>query len=111
MANPWRGEVTLIIDGQPHICRLTLGALAELEVSLRSGSLIELIKRFEAEAFSATDVLALLLAGLRGGGWHGDRDDLIAADIAGGPLQAARVAAQLLAHAFALPDISSDAAD
>ena len=31
MANPHRGEVAVVLDGQRHIARLTLGALAELE--------------------------------------------------------------------------------
>ncbi len=47
--------------------------------------------------------MALLVAGLRGGGWQGDAKDLLAAEIGGGPLAAARVAAELLARAFALP--------
>jgi len=43
-------------------------------------------------------------AGLRGGGWTGQGSDLLSADIEGGPVQAARVAAELLARAFTLPD-------
>lgn len=104
MANPWRGEVTLEIDGAPRVCRLTLGALAELEAGLADGSLVELVERIEAGRFSARDVLALIVAGLRGGGWTGSAADLRAADIAGGPIEAARVAAELLARAFALPE-------
>ena len=30
MANPWAGEVALIIDSEHHVLKLTLGALAEL---------------------------------------------------------------------------------
>ena len=51
--NPWRGEVALSVDGQPRVMRLTLGALAELEARLKSGSLMELIGRFETGAFRA----------------------------------------------------------
>ena len=47
MANPWRGDVTLVINGQQHVARLTLGALAELEDALDEGSLIALVERFE----------------------------------------------------------------
>ncbi|MBS0124247.1 gene transfer agent family protein [Thetidibacter halocola] len=106
MANPWRGEVTLVLDGQPHVMRLTLGALAELEAGLESGSLVELVRRFEAGRFSTRDVLALIVAGLRGGGWQGRATDLTAAEIEGGPLAAARAAAELLARAFMLPEDS-----
>ena len=104
MTNPWRGEVSLVIDGEPHVMRLTLGALAELEAQLESGSLVDLVSRFEAGGFSTRDVLALIVAGLRGGGWQGHAKDLLAARIEGGPMVAARAAAELLARAFLLPE-------
>ncbi len=103
MANPWTGEVALVIDGEQRVLRLTLGALAELEQELGAGSLVELVERFEGGGFSSRDVLALIVAGLRGGGAKITRDDLLSAEIEGGPMAAARVAAQLLARAFMLP--------
>lgn len=103
MANPWTGEVALTIDGERHLLKLTLGALAELEDSLGADSLVALVERFERGAFSSRDVLALIVAGLRGGGWRGRAGDLVSAEIGGGPVEAARVAGQLLARAFALP--------
>ncbi len=104
MANPWAGEVALVIDGECRVMKLTLGALAELEAGLEAGSLIDLVERFEAGGFSARDVLALIVAGLRGGGWTGDASTLMAAEIEGGPLAAAQAAGQLLARAFTLPE-------
>lgn len=101
MANPWRGEVMVVIDGERHLARLTLGALAELEASLEVGSMVELVQRFEAGACSNRDVLALIVAGLRGGGWQGCSADLVTSEIEGGPVGAARAAAELLARAFA----------
>ena len=103
MANPWTGEVALVIDGESRALKLTLGALAELEAELKAGTLIELIERFEQGRFSTRDVLALVVAGLRGGGWRGSASDLVSSEIAGGPVEAARVAGALLAQAFALP--------
>ncbi|MDR5651788.1 gene transfer agent family protein [Ruixingdingia sedimenti] len=103
MMNPFAGEVAVMLDGRRHVCKLTLGALAELEAALEAGGLIELVERFETGRFSTRDVLALLVAGLRGGGWQGTAADLRTVEIGGGPLEAARVAAQLLARAFALP--------
>lgn len=103
MANPWAGEVAVVLDGQRHVAKLTLGALAELEDGLAAGSLIDLVQRFEAGRVSSRDVLALLVAGLRGGGWQGTAADLRTVEISGGPMEAARVAAELLARAFALP--------
>jgi hypothetical protein len=101
--NPQAGEVALVIDGRAHTLKLTLGALAELEAALEAGGIVDLVERFEAGRFTTRDVLALVLAGLRGGGWRGTAEDLVSAEIAGGPLGAARAAAQLLSRAFALP--------
>lgn len=103
MANPWAGEVALVIDGQARVLKLTLGALAELEAALGADSLLALVERFEAGRYSSRDVLALILAGLRGGGHPVDAAALMTADIAGGPVAAAQAAALLLARAFSLP--------
>lgn len=107
MVNRWAGEVVLVMDGERHVLKLTLGALAELEDGLKAGGLVDLVERFESGAFSSRDVLALLVAGLRGGGWDGAPSDLLKAEIEGGPLGAAKVAAQLLARAFQVPDDSA----
>jgi hypothetical protein len=103
MANPYAGEVVVHLDGVPQVAKLTLGALAELESALGADSLAALAERFEAGRFSSRDVLALIVAGLRGGGWQGTAADLRTVEIGGGPVGAARVAAELLARAFALP--------
>lgn len=103
MANPWRGEVDLVIDGERRVLRLTLGALAELEAQLEADTLVGLVQRFEDGGFSTRDVLALIVAGLRGGGWNVAPADLLSAEIAGGPMAAAKAAAEVLARAFMLP--------
>lgn len=100
MTNRWRGEVALTINGQAHRLKLTLGALAELEEDLGEASLVSLVERFEGGRFSARDVLALLYAGLCGGGHRMEPDVLAQAEIEGGPMVAAQVAAELLARAF-----------
>ena len=104
MANPWRGEVELHVDGEPRLMRLTLAALAELEVRLEAESLIDLIGRFETGGFRVRDLIALLVAGLNGGGWRIDETELVARTIDGGPLAAAEAAARLLRLTFTLPD-------
>ena len=104
MANPWAGEVEITLDGVPHRAKLTLGALAELEEALgEAGGMIAMVERFEAGRFTTRDVLALIVAGLRGGGWQGRAEDLRAVGIAGGPMAAAARAAELLARAFSVP--------
>ncbi|MBL4627126.1 MAG: gene transfer agent family protein [Roseicyclus sp.] len=100
MANPWTGEVALVVNGERHVAKLTLGALAELEEWLGAGSLTQMVTRFEGDGLKSADVLALVCAGLRGGGWGGHMEDLVHADIEGGILEAARVAARLLVLAF-----------
>jgi len=104
MANPWAGEVALLLDGERRSLKLTLGVLAELEAGLGEDSLVALVERFEAGRFSSRDVLMLIVAGLRGGGWAGTAEDLRTAEIGGGPMAAARVAAELLVRAFQPPD-------
>ncbi|PRY95364.1 tail tube GTA-gp10-like protein [Hasllibacter halocynthiae] len=98
-ANPWAGEVVLTMDGRPRTLRLTLGALAGLEAELGAGSLAALVERFEGRDFSTRDVLALLRAGARGGGVDVDPAN---AAIEGGPVAAAKAAAELLARSFVL---------
>ncbi|AUH63134.1 gene transfer agent family protein [Paracoccus zhejiangensis] len=102
MANPMRGEVEVTLDGEAHLARLTLGALAELEAGLGADSMLALVERFEQARFSSRDVLAVLVTGLRGGGWQGRAEDLQHVEIGGGPMAAARLAAELLARAFRL---------
>ena len=108
MANPWAGEVALVIDGKRHVLKLTLGALAALEAQLEVGSLIALAERFEGGRFRTTDILAVLRAGLVGGGTAPEaavlaEDGLAGAEFEGGPMAAARAAAELLARAFHVP--------
>jgi hypothetical protein len=103
MANPYAGEVAVWLDGKRHVAKLTLGALAELEVDLGEESLLDLVQRFETSRFSTRDVVSLLVAGLRGGGWAGSAADLLTVEIGGGPVAGAKVAAELLARAFTVP--------
>lgn len=109
MENPFAGEVSVTLDGEPHIMKLTLGSLAELENALPEGSFVDLVERFEGGAYSPRDVLALIVAGLRGGGWAGTTADLLAADIGHGPGDCARLAGALLERAFSVtPNIPGD---
>lgn len=103
MANPYAGEVALVVDGERRVAKLTLGALAELEDRLGAGSLIDLVERFEGGRVATRDVIAVVVAGLRGGGWEGEASDLLTVEIDGGPMEAARAAGRLLARAFAGP--------
>ena len=56
-----------------------------------------------ARRFRLPYTLALVVAGLRGGGADVNAEDLLRAEIDGGPVAAARAAAELLARAFMVP--------
>jgi hypothetical protein len=103
MANPYRGEVALSVDGEPRVMRLTLGALAELEARLKAESLMEMIARFETGGFRVRDLIALIVAGLNGGGWRITEAELLGRRIDGGPVEAAQAAARLLKLTFSIP--------
>ncbi|WP_296641058.1 gene transfer agent family protein [Roseinatronobacter sp.] len=103
MVNPFAGEVELVLDGKPHNLRLTLGALAELEAGLDGETVLDLVTRLESGQIASRDVLAIIVAGLRGGGWTGNAADLMTVEIAGGMPACARAAALALARAFAAP--------
>lgn len=100
MANPERGEVVLTVNDEPGVMRLTLGALAELEAALDVGSLIGLAEKFETGAVSAGELIALLGAGLRGGGAKITDAQLAAARIEGGAVGAMKAGMKLLATTF-----------
>jgi hypothetical protein len=101
MINSARGEAEIVVGGEPRVMRLTLGALAALETELNAGGLAALAERFESGSFGARDLVALLGAGLRGGGWQVSDADVAEMEIEGGAGGAARAAARLLAATFA----------
>ena len=102
-ANPYRGAVELCVNGKTLQARLSLGALATLEEELGEEGLLPLIERFENGAFSTTDLIDLLFAGLTAEGWDGTKEALKSAEIEGGILVAAKVAGEMLALAFSPP--------
>lgn len=104
--NPWAGEVGLVLNGRALTLKLTLGVLADLEAHMEADTLADLVERFETGRFSTADVIELLYAGLLGGGWQGSRETLLRADIAGGPMEATRVAALLLGRAFSIEGLT-----
>lgn len=100
MVNIHRGEIEADLDGQTYVLCLTLGALAELEARLHAGDITALAARFEAGQVSATDLIAILGAGLRGGGNDLSDDQVGAMRITGGVAQCAEIVAALLVATF-----------
>ena len=101
MANVARGETEVVVEGERRVLRLTLGALAELESRMDADGLSGLIARFEGGRFGAADLIALLAAGLRGGGLAASDEQVAGMRFEGGAGEAARAAARLLAATFA----------
>jgi hypothetical protein len=90
MANPWAGEVAVLLDGQPHVAKLTLGALAELEAALERA-----VADRPGGAVRGGAVFHARRAGAAGGGaarrgLAGHGGGSAAVEIGGGPVEAAR---------------------
>lgn len=99
-ANPQRGEVALRVNGEERVMRLTLGALAELETRLGAASLLGLAEKFESGGVSASELIALLAAGIRGAGGTVGEEELAAAEFEGGAVGAMRAGLLLLSRTF-----------
>jgi hypothetical protein len=100
MANPQRGEVAIRIDGREHVMRLTLGALAGLEERLQAASLLGLAEKFETGGVAAAELIALLAAGIRGGGGAVSEAELAVAEFEGGAVGAMKAGLLLLSRTF-----------
>lgn len=100
MVNPHRGEIDAEIGDERRTLCLTLGALAELEARLQAGDLVGLSERFAEGRISARDLIAILGAGLRGGGNVISDEQLARMNIEGGLKGAAEIAALLLKVTF-----------
>lgn len=101
-ANRQRGEIEAEIDGERRILCMTLGALAELETAFGVDNIADLAGRFAGGRVGTRDVMAIIAAGLRGGGNVVDDGDLADIRIEGGIGGAMRLAARLLESAFAV---------
>ncbi|MCH8951368.1 MAG: gene transfer agent family protein [Proteobacteria bacterium] len=99
-ANPQRGEVAIRVDGREHVMRLTLGALAELEARLKVTSLLGLAEKFETGGVATAELIALLAAGIGGGGGAVTEDELAVAQIEGGAVGAMKAGLLLLSRTF-----------
>ncbi len=98
--NGKRGEIIATLGGREWRMCLTLGALAELEEALEEPDLMALAERFERGRMSARELVAIIGAGMRGGG-HDIGDVEVAALAAeNGVRDYVDIAVRLLAAAF-----------
>lgn len=99
-ANRQRGEIEADIDGERRILCMTLGALAELETAFGVDNIADLAGRFAGGKVGTKDVMAIIAAGLRGGGNVVDDRELEDCRVEGGIGGAIALAARLLESAF-----------
>ena len=100
MANRYRGEIAAEIGGARRTLVLTLGALAELETALGADDLIALSERLASGRLKARDLIAVLGAGLRGGGLPVSDDEVGRMAVPEGATGYVRIAAELIAATF-----------
>jgi hypothetical protein len=100
MVNRRRGEIEAMLDGRPFTLCLTLGALARLESAFGANDLVALAERFETGRFAAGDLIAILAAGLYGGGHDLTREEVAEMRVDGGATTYARIVMELLAVTF-----------
>jgi hypothetical protein len=108
MPNRFRGEISAQLDGRTWTLVLTLGALAELEAAYKCESLATLLQRFSPDSLSASDMIVLLGAGLRGAGHDVTNDQVAMMQAAGGVAGFAAITADLLTAAFGAPSTEDD---
>ena len=100
MVNPIRGEITAILDDKPYTLCLTLGALASLENKLGAENLAALSKKFADGSLSSKDLIAIIEAGLEGGGNDVSTLDVSAMKVKGAVNGFVDIAARLLEATF-----------
>ena len=100
MANRYRGEIDADLGGRRRVLVLTLGALAELEAAFGAADLVALAERFGSGRLSASDIVRIIGAGLRGAGEAVSDSDVAAMRADGGAAAFVRIAAELIAATF-----------
>ena len=99
-ANRHRGEVEAVFDGERRILCLTLGALAELETAFSAEGLGDLGERLASGRLKARDLIAIIGAGLRGGGNAIADEEVAAMGMEGGVAAYAGLVGELLTVTF-----------
>lgn len=99
-ANRRRGEIAAELDGRMRKLCLTLGALAELEAAYAADDLGALVARFSGGSLSATDLVRVVTAGLRGAGEDVSEEAVRSMQVEGGATGFATIVADLLCVTF-----------
>lgn len=100
MANPRRGEIEAVLDGERRSLCLTLGALAELEHAFGEFDMLAVAERFESGRIKAADAIRIIAAGLRGAGQDIDDASVACMQVNNGAAGYVDIVARLLAATF-----------
>ena len=100
MANRHRGEIEAELGGTRRTLVLTLGALAELELTFGAEDMVALAERFEKGRMSARDAIRILGAGLRGAGSEISDEEVARLAAPGGAAGYVKIVSELLAATF-----------
>lgn len=103
MVNRRRGEIGAVLDGRDYRLCLTLGALAELETAFSTQDINSLVDRFSSGRLAASDMVAIIGAGLRGAGNDLSDAQVCMMQCEDGVVGFARIVAELLAVTFGDP--------
>jgi Phage tail tube protein, GTA-gp10 len=103
MINSRRGEISAKLNGKQWRLCLTLGALAQLESAFEVSDLAALGERFSSGKLSSHDMMAVITAGLNGGGHELTMDDVARMHCDSGLAGFADIVARLLLATFAAP--------
>jgi hypothetical protein len=107
MVNRQRGEISATLEGRQWTLCLTLSAFACLETHFNVSDLPELAARLATGKFSSHDLVAILHAGLRGGGHDIDQDEVARMRCDKGSAGYAEIVAELLIASFGSADSAS----
>lgn len=101
MVNHRRGEISAKLNDRTWTLCLTLGALAELETHFKVQDLPELAEKLSDGKLSSADLIAILHAGLKGGGHDLALEDIAEMRCEEGTGGYAKIVAELLVTSFA----------
>ncbi len=107
MTNPLRGEVLVELAGEEYKARLNIDAIMNLEQQLGMG-IVKLMMNMSEANVRITDLVAILVAALRGGGNDVKDAEVKAIVTKAGLMQTTQVVSELLAAVVSSSDDSSE---
>jgi hypothetical protein len=99
-ANRHRGQISVEIAGKQWTMCLTLGALAELETAFGAANLSDLVDKIASGNPGSTQLIAIIGAGLRGGGHEVSNSEIAAWQFSGGLVGMVKIVGDLIAATF-----------